>query len=114
MRDLAGRTVLEQIAELSSAEEFFMFFLLPFDQDVVNVSRLHILKRMGQYMSDTDFAGMDDDQIFLEARLHLKQAHSDFVESTPIQEKVFKVFKDQEAAQAAKFVSVDALSLAAE
>ncbi|MEL6336017.1 MAG: nitrogenase stabilizing/protective protein NifW [Pseudomonadota bacterium] len=114
MKDLSGKTLLEQIESLSSAEDFFLFFLMPFDQQVLNVNRLHIMKRMGQYLAKADFEGMSDDDVFLEARLVLKRAYMDFVESTPLQEKVFKVFTDKQREMDAKFVDIGSLSLAAE
>ena len=40
----------QRLATLSSAEDFLEFFALPFDQSVVNVNRLHILKRFYQYL----------------------------------------------------------------
>jgi len=36
---------IQQVKALSSAEDFLQFFGVPFEQSVVNVSRLHILKR---------------------------------------------------------------------
>lgn len=114
MRDLSGRTLLEQVDDLSSAEDFFLFFLLPFDQKVLNVCRLHILRRMGEYLAETDFGEMRDDDIFLAARAHLKQAYLDFVESSPLAEGVFKVFADQQRAQAGRFVAIDSLTVAAD
>ena len=45
MNDLTG-----ELAKLSSAEEFLVFFAVPIDQKVVNVSRLHILMRFDQYL----------------------------------------------------------------
>lgn len=114
MTDLKGRTLLEQIQELSSAEDFFLFFLLPYDEKIVRVNRLHILKRMGQYMAETDFTDMRDDDVFLQIRLFLKQAHQDFTESSPLKEKLFKVFKDQERAHEGRVVGLDQLTLAAE
>ncbi len=41
---------LQQLKALSSAEDFLQFFGVPFDQGVVNVSWLHILKRFFQYI----------------------------------------------------------------
>ncbi|MCA8878570.1 MAG: nitrogenase stabilizing/protective protein NifW [Rhodobacteraceae bacterium] len=112
MTDLEGKSVLDRIAELSSAEDIFTYLLLPYEEAVLNVNRLHIMKRMGQYLRSRDFAGMDDDAIFLEARATLKQAYQDFVDSTPLKEKVFKVFKDEAEKHARRFVAVDSLTLA--
>ncbi|HEY0200457.1 MAG TPA: nitrogenase-stabilizing/protective protein NifW, partial [Burkholderiaceae bacterium] len=41
---------LQRLKALSSAEDFLQFFGVPYDQKVVNVSRLHILKRFFQYI----------------------------------------------------------------
>jgi len=41
---------IQQLKTLSSAEDFLHYFGVPFDQAVVNVSRLHILKRFFQYI----------------------------------------------------------------
>jgi nitrogenase-stabilizing/protective protein len=103
--------VLDHIAGLSSAEEIFTYLLLPFDQSVVNVSRLHIMKRFGAYLREADFDGRDQQQIFLACREILKRAHGDFVASTPLKEKVFKVFRDEDAKRKARFVGLDQLTL---
>lgn len=75
------------------------------------MNRLHIMRRMGQYLKARDFSGMDDNQVFLEARATLKQAYQDFVASTPLKEKVFKVFKDEAEKHARRFVGLDSLKL---
>lgn len=104
--------VLEHISKLSSAEDIFTYMLLPYEQSVLNVSRLHIMKRLGQYLRDADFTGMDEEAIFLATRQHLKQAYVDFVESTPLKEKVFKVFKDEEEKLKARFVGIESIGMA--
>ncbi|MEM8836624.1 MAG: nitrogenase stabilizing/protective protein NifW [Pseudomonadota bacterium] len=106
--------VLDHIAALSSAEDIFTYLLLPFDQSVLNVSRLHIMKRMGQYLSEANVDASDSDEAFLKARTALKQAYTDFVESTPGTEKVFKVFEDEAEKYARRFVGLDSLTVAAE
>lgn len=113
MTEMIGKTLIEQMQELSSAEDFFVFFFLPYDEKVLKVSRLHIMRRMGQYVRETDFSGLTDDEVFLATRLQLKRAYQDFVESTPLQEKVFKVFQDQAKQQRQKFVALDELSISA-
>ena len=86
-------TVLEQLAKLSSAEDYFSFLGVPYDPAVLNVARLHILRRMGDNLRE---AGLEPDEEKARAyfRAHLERAYQDFVESTPIKERVFKVHKD--------------------
>jgi nitrogenase-stabilizing/protective protein len=98
---------IQQLKALSSAEDFLQFFGVPFDQKVVNVSRLHILKRFFQYIRQQE-ALPENDEPALFAAYHalLLRAYGDFVASTPAQEKVFKVFQDTEGRQ---HVSLDSL-----
>lgn len=99
---------LDQLKALSSAEDFLNFFGVPFDQAVVNVSRLHILKRFFQYLRQQapNLSADDELQVFTTYRNLLTQAYGDFVRSTPAQEKVFKVFQDVGGRQ---HVSIDNL-----
>ena len=86
-------TVLEQLSKLSSAEDFFRFLEVPYDPAVLNVARLHILRRMGDNLRKS---AIDPDEAKARAffRAHLAQAYQDFVNSSPINERVFKVHKD--------------------
>lgn len=99
---------LTRLKALSSAEDFLQFFGVPFDPAVVNVSRLHILKRFFQYLrqQSADLPQHDEVALFTSYRALLAQAYSDFVRSTPAQEKVFKVFQDVGGRQ---HVSLDSL-----
>lgn len=86
---------LQQLKALSSAEDFLQYFGVPFDQQVVNVSRLHILKRFFQYIRQENLLAQTDEVgLFTQYREQLVKAYADFVRSTPAQEKVFKVFQD--------------------
>jgi nitrogenase-stabilizing/protective protein len=68
---------------------------VPFEQSVVNVSRLHILKRFFQYIRQQTLPSVDDElALYTVYREQLLKAYADFVKSTPAQEKVFKVFQD--------------------
>jgi nitrogenase-stabilizing/protective protein len=86
-------TVLEQLSKLSSAEEFFRFLAVPYDPSVLNVARLHILRRMGDNLRK---ATVEPDESKARAyfRAHLERAYLDFVHSSPIKERVFKVHQD--------------------
>lgn len=86
---------IQQLKALSSAEDFLQYFGVPFDQAVVNVSRLHILKRFFQYIRQQNLQDQSNEvQLFTSYREQLMKAYADFVSSTPAQEKVFKVFQD--------------------
>jgi nitrogenase-stabilizing/protective protein len=90
----------ERLKALSSAEDFFTFFAVHCDERVVQVNRLHILKRFYQYLHKTEgLQGADDIELYRRYRGLLAQAYQDFVQSTPAQEKVFKVFQDVDGTQ---------------
>jgi nitrogenase-stabilizing/protective protein len=98
---------LQQLKELSSAEDFLQYFGVPFDQKVVNVSRLHILKRFFQYIRQEKLLAQTDELgLYTLYREQLMKAYADFVTSTPAQEKVFKVFQDTHGKQ---HVTLDSL-----
>jgi nitrogenase-stabilizing/protective protein len=98
--------IRQALGQLSSAEEFLNFLGVEYDQHVVNVSRLHILKRFNQYMARHSFSGVSDEAIQAEYKALLKQAYDDFVKSDAVTEKVFKVFQD---ATGVKTFSLDSL-----
>jgi hypothetical protein len=52
--------VLEQLNKASSAEDFFALLGVDYDPQHVNVVRLHILRRMGQYLVSENFTGQPD------------------------------------------------------
>jgi len=100
-------TFLQQLKALSSAEDFLQYFGVPFEQGVVNVSRLHILKRFFQYIRQENLLTESNEVgLYTAYREQLVKAYNDFVKSTPAQEKVFKVFQDVNGRQ---HVSLDSL-----
>ena len=103
--------LLGQLGQLSAAEDFFAFLDVPYDAQVVNVARLHILRRMRQYLAE-GLVSEDDAQVREAARAALMRAHADFASSRPIEQRVFKVL--QEAAQPRRkggFVPLSALTV---
>ena len=55
---------------------------------------------MGQYLAGEDLAGLDEAAIGERCRSVLEKAYADFVASSPIEQRVFKVLKDAVAPQA--------------
>lgn len=93
-------TFLLKLKELSSAEDFLNYFGVPFEQSVVNVSRLHILKRFFQYIRQANLMSTGNElDLYTGYRTQLVKAYGDFVTSTPAKEKVFKVFQDTDGCQ---------------
>jgi nitrogenase-stabilizing/protective protein len=87
-------TLVQRLTQLSAAEEFLEFFGIPYEQSVLNVSRLHILKRFYQYLrQEQGLDTLDELEMFKHLRSLLLKAYGDFLQSTPAKEKVFKVFQ---------------------
>jgi nitrogenase-stabilizing/protective protein len=85
---------LRTLQTLSSAEEFFTLLEVPYDPVKVNVVRMHIMKRMGQYLATEDFEGLSDEVVKERCRATLERAYEDFQNSDPLKERVFKVLKE--------------------
>ena len=99
--------LISKLKALSSANEFLDFFGIDYEASVVDVNRLHILKRFYQYLHKADgLQGLDEIEMFRRYRGLLLQAYQDFTTSTAAREKVFKVFQDADGKQ---HVTVDAL-----
>ena len=91
-------TMIQKLTQFSAAEEFLDYFGISYEQSVVNVYRLHILKRFYQYLRQEKGLGeMDEIAMFKQYRTLLMRAYEDFVHSTAAREKVFKVFQDADA-----------------
>ena len=100
-------TLVERLKTLSSAEDFLHFFGVAFDERVVQVNRLHILKRFYQYLHKSEgLSGLSEVDLFKRYRELLAQAYQDFVQSTPAREKVFKVFQDADGTQHVQLASL--------
>lgn len=94
--------ILARLQAASAAEEFFELLGVAYDPKLVNVARLHILRRMGQYLLGEDLGGLEETAIEERCRSVLEKAYADFVASSPIEQRVFKVLKDAVAPSAPK------------
>ena len=79
-----------EMDELESAEDFFEYFKVDYEPELLAVCRLHILQRFHDYVKRRGEAQAPDYALFREC---LARAYQDFVESDVLTEKVFSVFK---------------------
>ncbi|MEW5962152.1 MAG: nitrogenase stabilizing/protective protein NifW [Pseudomonadota bacterium] len=101
--------VLARLKACASAEEFFVGLGVPFEPAKLSVARLHILKRMGEYIGGDDLDGLPDRVVVARCRSYLERAYSDFLHSSPLDQRVFKVLKDAVAPRGGAFVALDDL-----
>ena len=101
--------IVKALGKLSSAEEFLNYLEVDCDQRVVNVNRLHILKRFNQYIARHAFKGGSEAETRAEYKALLEQAYGDFVKSDAVTEKVFKVFHMHEPQ--VRFVPISSITV---
>lgn len=97
---MLATTLRQELAELSSAEDFLNYFAIDFDPAVVETSRLHILKRFHDYLKAEGVMSEAEERDRYAALL--QRAYQDFVDSDALTEKVFKVFHRQVAGREVK------------
>lgn len=85
---------LAQFNQLHDAEEYLEFFGLPYDPQIVNVNRLHILRKFSQLMQAED-KSQGEAELLGAYRQDLQNAYSLFVTSSSVEQKLFKVFQDR-------------------
>lgn len=88
-------STLTHFNDLVQAEEYLEFFGVAYDPAVVNVNRLHILRKFSQFVREMDVASTDmaDEAVFKQYRTALQNAYDLFQTSTPLEQKLFKVFQ---------------------
>jgi nitrogenase-stabilizing/protective protein len=88
----------EESRKLVNAEDYFRFFDVAFDPKVVQVNRLHILKKFGQFREviEKEWPKDGPPEKKREAyRKALERAYETFLTSTAQEEKLFKVFQQE-------------------
>jgi nitrogenase-stabilizing/protective protein len=92
--------LLDTMQKFSAAEEFLDFLGVDYVPQVVQVNRLHILKRFQQYLGrDPVPEGLPEAEERGAYKARLQLAYHDFVQSDAVTEKVFKVFQDKAGMQ---------------
>ena len=91
---MSDMTFMDDLEELSSAEDFLEYFDIEFDKSVVQVNRLHIMQRFHAYLKDLPDVDQVADMDGYKAayKEYLTKAYEDFVNSDALTEKVFRVF----------------------
>lgn len=87
---------LASLAGLSTAEQFFATLDVPFDQTVMNVHRLHLLKTFRDRLDFKALEAMDDAQARTACRAALEEVYQDFAAGKV--SRTFKVFKQADPA----------------
>jgi nitrogenase-stabilizing/protective protein len=99
---------LEEFNKLVDAEDYFKFFELEYNQKVVHVNRLHILQKFSANIKEIDKnnSGLNDSELLGKYREALNNAYQLFIESTPQEQKLFKVFH-QKPKNVVKLTEID-------
>lgn len=96
--------LMEELAELESAEEFLDYFDIAYEPSVVHVNRLHILQRFHEYLRSVP-ADVEEQGLREQLGSLLGKAYADFVNSDAQTEKVFRIF--QQGGPVTTFVPLD-------
>ena len=106
--------IARRLKTLSSAEDFFSTLGVAYEEAVLRVARLHILKRMGEYLAGDELEGLPDAVAAARAKAVLQRAYVDFESSSPLVQRVFKVLKehdpDRPVAPKTAFVALDEIA----
>ena len=86
----------EQFTKLTNAEDFLQFFDIEYDPAFVNVNRLHILKQFSILIAAVDkaFPDLSESEKLTKYGEAFQEAYELFKTSSPLETKLFKVFKD--------------------
>lgn len=89
---------LSEFEKLVNAEDYFQFFDLSYDPQVVNVNRLHILQKFSQLVKeiDTSWAGENPEEKLALYEIALQNAYTVFLTSNSLDQKLFKVFNQKQ------------------
>jgi len=85
---------LSEFRKLTDAEQYFEFFDLDYDPQVVNINRLHILKKFSQSLEEIDnkFVEAAEAEKLSFYREALETSYATLQTSNAIEQKLFKVF----------------------
>jgi nitrogenase-stabilizing/protective protein len=99
---------LADFKSLVNAEDYLQFFNIEYDQQFVNVNRLHILKQFAILIEEVDkvFPDLTEAEKLDKYGAAFAEAYDLFKTSNPLETKLFKVFNEKPK----NFVSLDELT----
>ena len=71
---------LDTLRKLGSAEEILAYFRIPFDQRVVDVYRMRILKEASSFLNRLGPDGTDEDELYAQFRAFLTAVYQEIAE----------------------------------
>ncbi len=85
-----------EFTKLIDTEDYLNFFGISYDPTFVNVNRLHILKQFSLLIAQVDkaFPDLSEGEKLEKYKLAFEEAYELFKTSSPLETKLFKVFKD--------------------
>lgn len=88
---------LAEFNQLTDAEQYLQFFGLPYDPDLVNVNRLHILQKFSNAIKSQadELQGLSETETLDRYKIALQSAYDLFTTSNSVEQKLFKVFKEK-------------------
>jgi nitrogenase-stabilizing/protective protein len=88
---------LSDFKQLVDAEDYFKFFDLTYDPQMVNVNRLHILQKFSLLVKqiDANWTGENQEEKLALYQAALQNAYEVFLTSTSLDQKLFKVFNEK-------------------
>lgn len=86
---------LEEFKTLVDAEDYFKFFKLPYDPQVLNVNRLHILKQFSVSIKEInrEHSDLEEQDILSKYKAALEEAYQVLLNSSGVEQKLFAVFQ---------------------
>lgn len=92
---LATRSLAE-FNQITDAEAYFEFFDLAYDPKILNVNRLHILRKFSQLIQTIDAdENLSEFDKLTAYRQALLTAYGVFLTSSGVEQKLFKVFQNK-------------------
>lgn len=88
---------LKAFQQLVDTEDYLQFFEIPYDQHLVNVNRLHILKKFSELIKEIDevFPELPEGEKLAKYQEAFARAYALFQTTSPLETKLFKVFQNK-------------------